>query len=76
MLGSVVNMDSPEKKPISSRTVKNRVKLRATRYLHGIKTKVPLLFTILQSYSLIVIVLNHCWADMISITSYIIRIKI
>ena len=39
MLGRVVNMDSPEKKPISSRTVKNRVRLRATRYLHGIKTK-------------------------------------
>jgi hypothetical protein len=33
MLGRVVNMDSPEKKPASSRTVKNRVKLRATRYL-------------------------------------------
>ena len=33
MLGRVVNMDSPEKNPITSSRVKNKVKLRAMRYL-------------------------------------------
>jgi hypothetical protein len=33
ILGRVVNMESPEKKPASSSTVKNSVRLRATRYL-------------------------------------------
>ena len=33
MFGRVVNMDSPEKNPASSSTVKNKVRLRAARYL-------------------------------------------
>ena len=35
MLGRVVNIESPEKKPTSSNKVKNNVRLRATRYLEG-----------------------------------------
>lgn len=33
MFGRVVNMESPEKKPTSSKSVKRRVRLRAARYL-------------------------------------------
>lgn len=38
MLGSKVKRDRPEKNPMYSTTVKNKVKLRATSSLHRPKT--------------------------------------
>ena len=74
MLGRVVNMERPEKKPISSSTVKNRVRLRAMRYLRYQKKKkkkkkktpkAPLSVTILLINQLHK---SECRRDVISIT--------